>query len=87
MYFDDKHEHFYVFVDYLFQKGDLDRVLSPNQINSVLRDGEGLHADGEVDADSDEGGRCFRFDPGHSFRRDAGHGRSEATLAPLSCLK
>ncbi len=38
-------------------------------------------------ADSDEGGRCFRFDPGHSFRRDAGHGRSEATLAPLSCLK
>ncbi len=38
-------------------------------------------------ADSDEGGRCFRFDAGHSFRRDAGRGRSEATLAPLSCLK
>jgi len=37
--------------------------------------------------DSDEGGQRFRFDPGHSFRCDAGQDRSAATLASLSCLK
>jgi len=38
-------------------------------------------------ADSDEVGQWFRFDPGHSFRSDAGQDRSAATLAFLSCLK
>jgi hypothetical protein len=30
---------------------------------------------------SDEGGQQFRFRPGHQFGADAGHDRSEATLA------
>src|SRR5207247_4502367 len=31
--------------------------------------------------DSDEGGQRFRFDPGHSFRCEAGQDRSAATVA------
>jgi|SRR5580704_4353124 hypothetical protein len=45
VYFDNKHEQFYVFVDYLYERGDVDRILAPKQINRILRDGEGLHCD------------------------------------------
>jgi hypothetical protein len=49
VFFDDKHEQFYVFVDYLFQRDDADRMLLPERLNTVLRDGEGLHGDAGVE--------------------------------------
>jgi len=46
VYFDNKNENFSVFVDYLFPKDAENNVLTPQQLNEVLRDGEGLYSDG-----------------------------------------
>jgi hypothetical protein len=46
VYFDNKNEDFSVFVDYLFPKDAGDSVLTPQQLNEVLHDGEGLYSDG-----------------------------------------
>ena len=45
VYFDDKHEQFSVFADYLYPSGDVAKVLSPEALNRVLRSGMGLHSD------------------------------------------
>ncbi len=46
VYFDDKHENFSVFVDYLFPRSQEDTTLPPATLNESFRDGEGLHSDG-----------------------------------------
>ncbi len=47
IYFDNKHEQFYVFADYLVpEKTKTEKLLSPSDFNSVLHDCEGLHSDG-----------------------------------------
>jgi len=45
VYFDDKHEQFSVFADYLYSKEGRDEVLPPNELDKVLRDGMGLYGD------------------------------------------
>jgi hypothetical protein len=45
VYFDDKHEQFSVFADYLYPSGDSGNVLTPEALNKVLRNGMGLHSD------------------------------------------
>lgn len=47
IYFDDKHEQFTVFADYLVPH-DEDPSLSPKDFDAVLKDGMGLHTDGEA---------------------------------------
>ena len=47
VYFDDKHEQFSVFVDYLYPDGHEDDVLPPEQLQSILRSGYGLHSDSD----------------------------------------
>jgi hypothetical protein len=46
VYYDDKHEQFSVFADYLYPATDLKIVLSPSAIDTVLKTGRGLHSDG-----------------------------------------
>jgi len=45
VYFDNKHEQFVVFADYLYPIGEEERVLLPHVINETLRDGDGLYSD------------------------------------------
>jgi hypothetical protein len=45
IHFDDKHEQFMVFADYLVPRGK-DPSLSPMDFNTILNDGQGLHSDG-----------------------------------------
>jgi len=49
VYFDNKHEHFTVFADYLFPDKREASALGPEQLNEVLRDGEGLYSDGSAE--------------------------------------
>lgn len=46
VYYDDKHEQFSVFADYLYPTKDVKAVVPPNAINAVLKSGMGLHEDG-----------------------------------------
>ena len=47
IYFDNKHEQFYVFADYLVPKKTKPQsILSPADFNSILQDCQGLHSDG-----------------------------------------
>lgn len=46
VYFDNKHEQFTVFADYLFPNGKQAEALSPEALNEVLKDGQGLYSDG-----------------------------------------
>ena len=48
VYFDNKHENFVAFADYLFPEDREDEVIAPQEINKVLRDGEALHTDGQA---------------------------------------
>lgn len=48
IYFDDKHENFVVFVDYLVPSNKKP-TLQPSDFNAVLNDGYGLHSDGQVE--------------------------------------
>ncbi|MBK8015253.1 MAG: restriction endonuclease [Betaproteobacteria bacterium] len=45
VHFDDKHEQFTVFADYLFPEGQMADVVGPQALNEILRDGMGLHGD------------------------------------------
>jgi hypothetical protein len=45
VHFDDKHEQYSVFADYLYPLGKEKRTLTPKQIDAVLKDGEGLYSD------------------------------------------
>jgi hypothetical protein len=45
VYFDDKHEQFSVFADYLFPRDHAKECLSPEEINRYLKHGWGLHSD------------------------------------------
>lgn len=44
VYFDEKHEHFHVFADYLVPERK-SPSLSPSDFEAILRDGAGLHSD------------------------------------------
>lgn len=46
VYFDNKHEQFSVFADYLYPEGHETNVLSPAVLNETLKDGEGLYSNG-----------------------------------------
>lgn len=46
VYYDDKHEQFYVFADYLVPD-KAEASLSPSDFESTLKDWRGLHSDGE----------------------------------------
>lgn len=46
VYFDNKHEQYTVFADYLFPEKKDVPPLVPDAINEVLRDGQGLYSDG-----------------------------------------
>jgi len=46
VYFDNKHEQFVVFADYLYPRGESETVLKPDAINDILQDGMGLYSDG-----------------------------------------
>ena len=48
VYFDNKHEQFTVFADYLYPRGSEKEVLLPEQINETLQDGMGLYSDGNM---------------------------------------
>ena len=48
VYFDNKHENFVAFADYLFPEDGRGELVKPQRINEVLRDGEGLHSDGQA---------------------------------------
>lgn len=49
VYFDDKHEQYTVYVDYLFPKGDADDSrMSSDELRSLLKDGQGLYSGGEA---------------------------------------
>ncbi len=45
VYFDNKHEQFVVFADYLYPRGDKKSVLQPKAIDEILQDGIGLYSD------------------------------------------
>ncbi|MGQ7243165.1 restriction endonuclease [Salinicola sp. V024] len=45
VYFDNKHENFTVFADYLYPHNKVGSVLSPREINEYLQDGMGLYSD------------------------------------------
>lgn len=49
VYFDNKHEHYCVFADYLFPIGEEEFVLKPSQIDSYLDDGSGLYSEGNFE--------------------------------------
>lgn len=46
IFYDNKHDQYMVFVDYLVPHKDA-TILTPNQVNTFLNDGEGLYSDGE----------------------------------------
>lgn len=46
VYFDNKHEQFSVFADYLYPEKHEAKALVPAELNEVLKDGEGLYSDG-----------------------------------------
>ena len=46
IYYDNKNEQYYVFIDYLYPAGKLEDVLEPKVLNDFLKDGEGLYSDG-----------------------------------------
>jgi hypothetical protein len=48
VYFDEKHEQFMVFADYLVPR-NIEPSLSPTDINAVLHDGTGLHHNDEAE--------------------------------------
>jgi hypothetical protein len=48
VYFDNKHEHFTVFADYLYPRDKEDTVVTPQEIDKVLQDGMGLYSDGDA---------------------------------------
>jgi hypothetical protein len=45
VYFDDKHEQFSVFADYLYPHDDVKSTIKPAALNEVLQSGMGLHQD------------------------------------------
>jgi hypothetical protein len=47
VYFDDKHEQYTVFADYLYPREKQKDVLRPAILNRVLKDGQGLYTDGD----------------------------------------
>ncbi|MCL7944787.1 restriction endonuclease [Marinobacter sp. ATCH36] len=47
VYFDNKHENFTVFADYLYPRDKEGDVASPQEIDEYLNDGMGLYSDGE----------------------------------------
>jgi hypothetical protein len=47
VHFDDKHEQYSVFADYLYPLGKEKRTLTPKQIDAVLKDGQGLYSDSQ----------------------------------------
>lgn len=46
VYFDNKHEQFSVFADYLYPEKHESEALSPAALNEILKDGDGLYSDG-----------------------------------------
>jgi restriction endonuclease len=48
VYFDDKHEQYSVFADYIYPRSDERNTLLPGQLNDVLKDGQGLYSDDQV---------------------------------------
>lgn len=48
VYFDNKHEQFSVFADYLYPEKHESKALSPTELNEVLIDGQGLYSDGDA---------------------------------------
>jgi len=48
VYFDNKHEQFTVFADYLYPEDDKKSVVSPRQVDKFLQDGMGLYLDDEA---------------------------------------
>lgn len=46
VYYDNKHEQFTVFADYLYPEGQEKKVISPADLNKTLKDGEVLYPDG-----------------------------------------
>jgi uncharacterized protein YeaO (DUF488 family) len=48
VYYDDKHESYSVFVDYLFPRNcKKENIMQPKEINKYLKTGQGLYSDGE----------------------------------------
>lgn len=46
IYFDNKHEQFYVFADYLVPRDcEMGSILTPRNFNDILQDGQGLYHD------------------------------------------
>lgn len=45
VYFDDKHDTYSVFADYIYPRGKKNEALTPKQIDAVLKDGQGLYSD------------------------------------------
>lgn len=48
VYFDNKHENFTVFADYLYPRDKENTVVKPQEIDKVLQDGMGLYSEGET---------------------------------------
>jgi hypothetical protein len=48
VYFDDKHDQYTVFADYIYPRGDNRNVLLPTQLDRVLKDGQGLYSDAQA---------------------------------------
>jgi hypothetical protein len=46
VYFDNKHEQFSVFADYLYPEKHEAEALSPAALNEILKDGQGLYSEG-----------------------------------------
>lgn len=46
VYFDNKHEQFSVFADYLYPERHASEAVNPTALNKFLKDGEGLYSDG-----------------------------------------
>lgn len=47
VYFDNKHEQFSVFADYLYPEKHETETLTPAELNEILKDGQGLYSDDE----------------------------------------
>ncbi len=47
IWYDNKHEQYFVFADYLYPVGALKDVLEPKELNAYLKDGHGLYSDRE----------------------------------------
>ncbi|SDZ16230.1 restriction endonuclease [Tindallia californiensis] len=48
IYFDNKHEQFSVFADYLYPSNEEGEVLKPSDINKLLKDGQGLYSESNL---------------------------------------